>query len=181
MNKAAASDPRQVYKVDLSSQNLNKVISEDLALFEQLHTLDISENKLSLIQLGYLPVLRELAIASNKMTDLESDVAFGLPLLEILDISFNSLTQESIATLAALPNLRLLNLSNNHLSELPHVLANMHAWWKQFEAEEGEEEHPIPKMIGSLPGFLKLHTLDLSYNRFTSFKVIADTLKTLPK
>ncbi len=179
MNKAGAGDPREVQKVDLSSQNLNKIICEDLVLFDHLHTLDVAENSLSLIPLGYLPALKDLVVASNKITELQADVAFGLPLLERLDISFNSLSQESIATLAALPHLRSLILSHNHLRELPNVLTNMGTWWKQFE--DGEEESHVPESIGSLPGFLKLNTLDLSYNRFSDFSNLAETLKSLPE
>ncbi|KAI8892224.1 hypothetical protein BC833DRAFT_612361 [Globomyces pollinis-pini] len=129
LNAAGVSeDPEQVYALDLSRKMLEYVIEDDMLMFVNLKSLDVSENSLPFARLGILPALKKLNFSCNglKLLDLEVDGRFTK--LEVLDLSFNMLNTAAIIVLATLPKLKELNLTCNKLRDLPAQILDMTHW-----------------------------------------------------
>lgn len=167
--------PAAIQALNLSGQNLSRVVCEDLTLFKNLSSLILNENKMALFPLGCLPAIRELSLQENQIKSIDINAAFCFPFLHVLDLSFNPLSQESILTLATIPNLNQLSLSNCSLSALPSQLNNMNEWWERIEHSEANDT------VSIIPGFLKLVKLDLSGNLFESVDDLFDALSSLPR
>lgn len=95
--------------------------------FEELHTLHLSYNKIPaahLTQLGLLPNLQVLNIASNNFFTLPSDLSF-IQNLQEFNLSSNNFCSDStlispstiFKSLSTLPQLRKLNLSRNKFTK----------------------------------------------------------------
>jgi Leucine-rich repeat (LRR) protein len=128
LNWAQAEDPEEVYVLNLSGQELELVIEEDIAMFRNLHTLNASENALPLSKLGPLTNLKRLVFSCNgvETLDLELDGKFNN--LEYLDLSYNKIDYSAQIVLATLPNLRYLDLTGNKIKFITPDIHDLHNW-----------------------------------------------------
>jgi Leucine-rich repeat (LRR) protein len=116
LEEAQKLEPLNGKKLDLSSQNLDKVPANVFSR-RDLDELDLSYNKLTgaiPAEIRHLSNLKVLKLDHNQMTGVPAEVG-QLSKLENLDLSYNKLTglpQE----LANLKNLKTLNLKGNNYS-----------------------------------------------------------------
>ncbi|KAJ3135197.1 X-ray radiation resistance-associated protein 1, partial [Physocladia obscura] len=131
LSKCKVKDPVDVFVLDVSNKSLRFVIPEDLALFENLHTLWATENMLPFAKLGSLLNLRRLGLAFNEISDLDLEVDGLFLMLEQLDLSYNHVTSAALIVLATLPALKSLDLTANQIREIPIQIANDMEQWRE--------------------------------------------------
>ncbi|XP_007520283.1 transforming growth factor beta activator LRRC32 [Erinaceus europaeus] len=123
--------PLDIEALDLSGNQLQRLLVSPLSLYTGLHHLDLSSNQISFLQPGVfqaLPLLQHLNLAHNH---LGVDPALNggglglLPRVTTLDLSGNSLHSGLVERLLGqAPALRSLSLAQNSLMHLAH-----HAFW----------------------------------------------------
>jgi Leucine-rich repeat (LRR) protein len=91
--------PHEAIKSKLASQQIVDVIEEDLCYFQNLTTLDLSDNKVRLEQLRNLRYLSDLNLQFNQIQMIPSLQERDFTALEILNLSYNKLNFESIRSL----------------------------------------------------------------------------------
>ncbi|KAJ3382258.1 X-ray radiation resistance-associated protein 1 [Entophlyctis sp. JEL0112] len=123
LTKARVHNPVDVYTLDVSNELLRFVVSEDLELFENVHTLRASENLIPFAKLAGLPNLRRLELPLNDISDLDLEVEGHFKTLEQLDLSYNSITPAAFIVLATLPSLKVLDLTQNKIRSIPIQIA----------------------------------------------------------
>lgn len=114
-----------MYRVNLSNQNLTYVVESDLAVFNNLETLNVSENKLNFARLGALPGLKRLIMSLNDVKSLDLDVSGRFMNLTSLDLSFNSINESAQILLATLPCLQSLDLTCNNIATLSNKILDV--------------------------------------------------------
>jgi Leucine-rich repeat (LRR) protein len=154
-------------------------MEEDLALFTELHSLNVSENALPFEKLGVLPNLRSLQMAYNQVQDISGEALSRFLFLEDLDLSFNKLSQDAITILSVFQNLKKLDLASNKLREFPKHVANLRKWNQSSEERNRDDADPILQTVKPIPGFVKLHTLILENNHLSDPSLFW-TLKDMP-
>ena len=91
--------PHEAIKSKLNSKQIVDVIEEDLCYFQNLTSLDLSDNKVRLEQLKNLRYLQELNLQFNHIQAVPvlNDKDFNQ--LEVLNLSYNKLNYECIRNL----------------------------------------------------------------------------------
>ena len=102
--------PHEAIKSKLASQKIVEVIEEDLCYFQNLNSIDLSDNKVRVEQLRNLKSLADVNLQYNNIQTIPSLSKEDFPKLEILNLSYNQLTPASIRHLYQLPRLKNLDL-----------------------------------------------------------------------
>ncbi|MCV6638966.1 leucine-rich repeat domain-containing protein, partial [Candidatus Albibeggiatoa sp. nov. NOAA] len=105
--------------IDLSSNNLNGVLSDELAQLIKLASLKLNANQLTGMipsELGQLTKLHTLYLSSNQLTGTIPSELGQLTNLQKLYLSQNQLTGTIPSELGQLAKLQLLYLSSNQLT-----------------------------------------------------------------
>lgn len=114
--------PNDIIKVNLSTLNIVDIASEDLAYFNYLNELDLSDNQLNyekvLEELSALPKCTNILLSCNKISTLIINPGDAMNLVS-LDLSYNELHGDIFMQLCHLNRLRYLNLSCNCISSIP--------------------------------------------------------------
>ena len=103
-------------ELDLSRNNLSRVMSGVFAGLARLQTLALSDNRLRLVlQSGFkdLPALQFLSLARNDLRSLPVFLLREMPSLKVLDFSSNRVV--NLPYLTRSPELVILNANFNHL------------------------------------------------------------------
>jgi Leucine-rich repeat (LRR) protein len=117
-----------VYSLDLSQQELEFAIEDDMKLFSHLHTLNASENLLPFARLGTLPSLLNLNFSCNGLKSLDLDVMGKFQNLERLELQSNNVDRAALIVLSTLPKLKFLDLTRNGLKILYNDFHNLMGW-----------------------------------------------------
>lgn len=109
----------------ISQKKLNEFPPTMRQLESNLRTLDISDNKFSILpnEIAYFIHLKQLNLSKNKLTKLP-DCIGALTKLETVNLSHNLLNSLP-RTLSNLINLKQVNLSDNQLKEFPLMLCGL--------------------------------------------------------
>jgi len=165
--------PHEAIKSKLDSQNIMEVIEEDLCYFQNLTSIDLSDNHIRLEQLRNLKSLTEINLQYNYIRVIPSLATDDFERVETLNLSFNSLTPASIRSLYTLKKLKSLDLQANNLVTLPEDVSRMvnleelNLSSNQFSSGSSlVNPSLLTKAIGQIP---KLKRLNLSRNKFQAF------------
>lgn len=166
----------------LKNRNLT---SFPACLPELLENLDLSTNLLTELNsqnLTYLPKLQVLSLRQNKIQQVTWG-ASSLPSLQFLDLSFNFLSVVPACRTSSLANLTWLSLAGNPIAEIqafdfacyPHLqFLNLSSTWLGQEGQEGIGENAFAMTL--LPGDTNeraenaISVLDLSATALDSSK-----------
>ncbi|CAB4055363.1 unnamed protein product [Lepeophtheirus salmonis] len=123
--------------------NLNAKTLEGI---DNLIKLDISGNELSDLEPGVLinPLLNEINLSSNALSEINTGTFKELPILEMLDISSNKISMIKKGAFDSIPRLKTIDLSHNQLSS-----------------------YKDDYFFNMYPNDTDLHTLDISHNELT--------------
>ena len=102
--------PHESIKSKLASQNIVEVIEEDLCYFQNLNSIDLSDNRVRLEQLKNLKALSEANLQYNMIQAVPPLAREDFPKLEILNLSYNSITPASIRNMYSCYRLKILDL-----------------------------------------------------------------------
>eukprot|EP00117_Sycon_ciliatum_P016435 scpid24384/ scgid2814/ X-ray radiation resistance-associated protein 1 len=149
-------DPIDLCSVDLSGQELEQVVDEDLQLFTNLMCIKAGDNRFSFDAFVQLPSLLDLSLQANCILRLTVESGMYSSLKE-LDLSSNSLELECLEELGCLPSLVKLDVSGNGFIHLPPAMV-------QHQMEVHGSGKRIGKVIVKKPRFAKLQELRLSNN-----------------
>ncbi|CDW73960.1 leucine rich repeat family protein [Stylonychia lemnae] len=165
--------PHESIKSKLASQKIVEVIEEDLCYFQNLNSIDLSDNRVRLEQLKNLKALSEVNLQYNMIQTIPALTQEDFPKLEYLNLSYNSITPSSIRSLFNLKKLKTLDLQGNSLVTLPDDM---------FELSGVEELNlssnlfsssstiinpaVLFKSLGMMP---RLKRLNISRNKFSGF------------
>ena len=199
LNQSGVEDPKDAFSVSLTKLDLEYVIEEDLSMFTNLHSLDVSENTLPLAKLGRLPTLKKLIFSCNGLKSLDLEVEGRFQQLEYLDLSFNNIDKAAQIVLATLPNLKYLDLTRNKIKSIASDIQDM-TYWKDHVIEmimphhvaalglenASRSKHKIESpstLPSSLIGFQSIETLILEHNPLGSLMSLDSwlILANLPK
>lgn len=100
-------------------RNQIETITNELSSYTDLEMLDLSENRIVLLQTQVflnLTNLRLLRLDKNKITDLHKDLFVGLQQLTVLNLNDNNIAYIPSGTFADLSKLELLDLSRNTIT-----------------------------------------------------------------
>ncbi len=98
--------PHEAIRSKLVSQKIVEVIEEDLCYFQNLSTLDLSDNNIKLEQLRNLKSLADLNLQYNNISVLQPAQQDEFSKLEILNLSYNLLHPQTLANLYSFPKLK---------------------------------------------------------------------------
>ncbi|XP_003992760.3 transforming growth factor beta activator LRRC32 isoform X1 [Felis catus] len=123
--------PLDIEALDLSGNQLQRILASPLGFYTELRHLDLSTNEISFLQTGVfqaLPHLEHLNLAHNRLavgTVLSAPGLGPLPHVTSLDLSGNSLYSGLVERLLGeAPALRTLSLAENSLTRLAR-----HTFW----------------------------------------------------
>lgn len=186
---AAAAD--SVSWLSLDNNDIHRVSADDLLRFPSLEYLNLDFNKITTfpgeaIGANGTSRLRELRLAYNYLSEIQSEFLRALPELQSVDLSYNRIRNVSARAFSELPALRHLSLAGNLLANLaprafcviPHLEALdlydnrlTELSTESFELLSGESEltvnasyNHITRLHGSTASTL-VTVLDLSHNR----------------
>ena len=97
--------PYEAIKSKLVCENIVEVEEGDLLFFQNLVSLDISENNIRMEQLVNLKALHELSMQYNQIEHFHFPSG-AFPKVEVLNLAFNNINPGELPSLAALPSLR---------------------------------------------------------------------------
>lgn len=170
--------PHEAITSKLASQKIVDVIEEDLCYFQNLSTVDLSDNRVRLEQLRNLKCLAEVNLQFNSITSIPQLSPKDFASLEVLNLAFNQISQDSIRSLYACTRLKKLDLSSNGLQGIPadiKMLGHLECLnlaGNQMDSLSNSVNPSLTfKALGSLP---HLKILNLSRNRF--FRLHGDIL-----
>ena len=165
--------PHEAIKSKLDSQNIMEVIEEDLCYFQNLSSIDLSDNHVRLEQLRNLKSLTDINLQYNYIRIIPSLSHDDFERLESINLSYNSITPASIRSLYSLKKLKHLDLQANNLVTLPEDikkfenLEDLNLSSNQFSSNSTLVNPALLfKAIGQIG---KLKRLNLGRNKFTSF------------
>jgi leucine-rich repeat protein SHOC2 len=104
-----------------------EVIEEDLCYFQNLNSIDLSDNRVRLEQLRNLKSLSDINLQYNYIRIIPQLGAEDFEKLENLNLSYNSITPASIRSLYSCKRLKSLDLSGNNLVTLPEDIGKFDA------------------------------------------------------
>ncbi|XP_070802848.1 leucine-rich repeats and immunoglobulin-like domains protein 3 isoform X1 [Pituophis catenifer annectens] len=173
--------------LSLINNKIMNILPEELKLFQSLETLDLSNNNISVLEMGSFPplVLKKLHISNNRIVSLEPGIfdnlanklqvlklnknristipqkMFKLPHLQHLEMSRNRIKKIDGLTFQGLPSLKSLKIQKNGLVWLMDG-----AFWGLSNMEILQLDHNNLTEIskGWLYGLLMLEQLHLSQN-----------------
>ena len=165
--------PHEAIKSKLDSQNIMEVIEEDLCYFQNLSSIDLSDNQVRLEQLRNLKSLTEINLQYNYIRTIPTFSPEDFERLESLNLSYNSLTPASIRSLYTLKKLKNLDLQANNLVTLPEDIGKfenveeLNLSSNQFSSSSSLVNPALLfKAMGQIP---KLKRLNLGRNKFSAF------------
>ncbi|KAE8373204.1 hypothetical protein BDV26DRAFT_272566 [Aspergillus bertholletiae] len=148
--------------------NLLRSLPIGFRRLQRLHTLNLSNNKLSLKDIEIIMEMRsvkDLKLAKNQLQGSFPAGVQNLNNLEVLDLHSNSLT-ELPNELACLTSLRVLNVGENHLSTLPFEgLSKLSL--KELNAPNNCLKGVL--LPDSVQAFMTLQSLNVTGNSLTKF------------
>ncbi|GIY13364.1 toll-like receptor 6 [Caerostris extrusa] len=111
--------------------NVNKLIEvpKTIKYLQQLRSLDISNNRISVISnASYqgLRVLYSLRLAGNSIGNLSKGVFEDLPSIRILNLANNNVQAIEQGTFDEVPELHALRLDSNLISDINSLFINLH-------------------------------------------------------
>lgn len=98
------------------------MIEEDLCYFQNLNSIDLSDNRVRLEQLRNLKALVDVNLQYNMIQAVPPLAPDDFPKLESLNLSFNNLAPGSVRHLYPVKRLKVLDLQGNNLVTLPEDL-----------------------------------------------------------
>ena len=119
--------PHEAIKSKLDHQSIMEVIEEDLCYFQNLNSIDLSDNRVRLEQLRNLKSLSEINLQYNYIRIIPQLAADDFEKLEVLNLSYNSITPASIRSLYTCRRLKSLDLQGNNLVTLPEDIGKFDA------------------------------------------------------
>lgn len=126
LEKSQCEFPHEVIAAKLSNKNLVDAVENDLAYFENLTRLDLSENSIRDIRkLSALKALNRLELQNNGIEDINFEEKDGLENLLDLDLGYNKIRYPTLLNLSIHPKLRILNLMGNELTDLPDDMSGL--------------------------------------------------------
>ena len=150
-----------------------EVIEEDLCYFQNLNSIDLSDNRVRLEQLRNLKSLSDINLQYNYIRIIPQLGAEDFEKLENLNLSYNSITPASIRSLYSCKRLKSLDLSGNNLVTLPEdigkfdALEELNLSGNQFSSSSSLVNPALLfKALGQIP---KLKRLNISRNKFSAF------------
>lgn len=160
-------NPETVDSMDLSTIGIRELIPE-LALFENLEYLNLSDNRLSEIPeiLFKLPKLKTLILSYNLIDEVDF---INNSNIRYLDLSHNRITHSK--TSGTFQNLKFINLSHNNLIKMPN--------FQSFELDTILISHnklDSYRLVSNHIGGLIAH-LDLANNNLEKSKVSPASLR----
>lgn len=178
---------RSVRTLKLVGNHLNYITSGDLDSYPLLTSLDLSDNRLIIIEedaLGRLDALTELILSRNMLPAIPKSLSIWL---RVLDLRQNAISKLKANDLQGLHRLKILNLSGNVIDSIEGE------FFRQLTALEDLDisNNPIKKLPSDfLSGPTNLRTLRMSdlwlleteanQNHDTAFPILAlETLVTL--
>jgi len=159
----ALKNPKNVYRLDLSNQNLE--LSDSIwSSFTNLQYLSLKNDHLKQIPkgIGYLKNLQVLDLSGNDFKTLPSTFSNLTNLQELFlndDKYFNF--KKSIPILSALPNLKSLHIENDGLKSLPKSMYKLSRLESLYLNDNQFKRIPI-----ELKGLKNLQFLDFHNNKF---------------
>ncbi|XP_007429246.2 leucine-rich repeats and immunoglobulin-like domains protein 3, partial [Python bivittatus] len=179
--------------LSLTNNKIMKILPEELKLFQSLETLDLSNNNISVLEMGSFPplVLKNLHINNNRIVSLEPGIfdnlastlqvlklnrnrisaipqkMFKLPHLQHLEMNRNRIKKIDGLTFQGLPSLKSLKIQKNGLVWLMDG-----AFWGLSNMEILQLDHNNLTEItkGWLYGLLMLQQLHLSQNAISRIR-----------
>uniref|UniRef100_T1E1A3 Putative TOLL protein n=1 Tax=Cupiennius salei TaxID=6928 RepID=T1E1A3_CUPSA len=169
--------------------NVNKLIEvpKTLKFLQQLRSLDISNNRISVISNASYQGLRHLyslRLAGNSIGNLTKGVFQDLPSIRILNIANNNVQSIEQGTFDEVPELHALRLDSNIISDINSLFINLHdllmlnisanriSWFDYALIPIGLQWLDVHdnqiETLGNyyeLESVLKLRTLDASFNK----------------
>nr|XP_060461547.1 transforming growth factor beta activator LRRC32 isoform X3 [Panthera onca] len=163
--------PLDIEALDLSGNQLQRILASPLGFYTELRHLDLSTNEISFLQTGVfqaLPHLEHLNLAHNRLavgTVLSAPGLGPLPHVTSLDLSGNSLYSGLVERLLGeAPALRTLSLAENSLTRLAR-----HTFWGTPALERLDLHSNVLMDIedGAFEALPHLAHLNLSRNSLT--------------
>ena len=165
--------PHEAIKSKLDSQNIMEVIEEDLCYFQNLCSIDLSDNHVRLEQLRNLKSLNDVNLQYNYIRLIPQLQPDDFERLETLNLSYNSISPASIRSLYSLKKLKVLDLQANNLVTIPEdigrlsFLEDLNMSLNQFSSGSSLVNPSLLfKALGQIP---RLKRLNLSRNKFQAF------------
>ncbi|XP_054718797.1 toll-like receptor Tollo [Uloborus diversus] len=174
--------------------NVNKLIEvpKTIKFLQQLRSLDISNNRISVINNASYQGLRHLyslRLAGNSIGNLSKGVFLDLPSIRILNLADNNVQAIEQGTFDEVPELHALRLDSNIISDINSLFINLHdllmlnisanriSWFDYALIPIGLQWLDVHdnqiETLGNyydLESVLKLRTLDASYNKITEIE-----------
>uniref|UniRef100_A0A0N5ALN3 LRRCT domain-containing protein n=1 Tax=Syphacia muris TaxID=451379 RepID=A0A0N5ALN3_9BILA len=201
IDKLSLNSLKQLQRVGLAGNMIDKIPIKLLQDLSQLRTLDLNDNEIERItavsSANWTGNLRQLFLAHNKLSfreDFKNIADYGT--VEELDLSYNDLKTFSSADLGALQSvvkvlhlsgnqlmniqqcltqnltaLRVLHLADNGITDLPHKLPEEFAQLTVLNISQNGIYH-LPYTYQQFPA---LKQLDISKNRFFSLHLQFET------
>ena len=185
VDKAGVELPEKAELVAVTSCDLSDVEVEDARFFTRLASADLSDNRLrELAPLAAFPVLKDLNLAANELTDCSVPIApkgagSGSPppfaALRTLDVGYNPLGGEAaFAQLGALPALRSLAAPSCGLSSLPGSLEGSFCQLSELDLRSNSLRGSALAALAPLPCLSALRLDDNRVRRVPSLSVRED-------
>ncbi|XP_060920746.1 toll-like receptor 13 [Labrus mixtus] len=174
--------PSTVKSIDLSSNNITKILMSDFRKKSVLTELDLKGNKIVQIDpraFADLISLKKLNLNSNKLVKLGDDIFVGLSNVTELRITHNRIKAVPPTSFESLTSLTFLDISHNKL----HSSKNVHSLLQQLPNLQS-----LVITNNDLTHFqsweltnssLELASLDLSQNPIAVFRITADVFPNL--
>ncbi|XGW04994.1 hypothetical protein V3C99_015853 [Haemonchus contortus] len=115
--------PPSTITLNLRGNSIGRLSIDDVRGLSHLETLIVSENNIRSVEenfLDYLPLLRRISLARNKLRFLPSLAAQNSRLIS-LDLRHNEIETADVQAFSYLPSLIQLDLAHNRLQSLPQM------------------------------------------------------------
>ena len=160
--------PDQARHVDMGGLNAVKVVTEDLAFFSNLVSIDAGRNALPFEPMAAFPNLQSLKMPCNGIRELGgggTGLSGLFTQLTHLDLSYNMLgSPKNLTELSVLPNLRVLDLTCNGMKTLPPPEELQGGFRRLARLVLERNQIEDPGVLVSCAGLPRLEELHLGYN-----------------
>ena len=160
--------PDQARHVDVGGLNAVKVVTEDLAFFSNLVSIDAGRNALPFEPMAAFPNLQSLKMPCNGIRELGgggTGLSGLFTQLTHLDLSYNMLgSPKNLTELSVLPNLRVLDLTCNGMKTLPPPEELQGGFRRLARLVLERNQIEDPGVLVSCAGLPRLEELHLGYN-----------------